>query len=1335
MRQQPSLPYPNLAHALATARERAGIATQSELASVLGVTQQSVSRWEAGSHRPRPVQLAALASILALRTADLVVLAGYEQPAVESLASSLPVDRLDAFTFELFTAALAKCVFPGSMVRRVGEQGHAQGGADIAVDLPDGKRIDLQCKRVSRFGPGEVRRAVAAHKRASDKKIIVLSRVASPQAAEEVSRHPDWGLWDKDDLTRMFRHDLSAADQASVVDVFFRHHRRALLGRDELGAWLTAETFFRPFASRRKPLSHEWRLVGRDRELASLLSASAAAPACLLVGAGGIGKSRLLKEFAARVAEAEPATVLRFLDRDSDPTRADLEALGPGPKYIIVDDGHDRERLGLLFAFASTAEDQARLVVATRPYAAERIRRDAAAYSVTDMPTVLLGAVDRPGLVALAEEVLAEHGSNLSWAGEIVDQSGASPLATALFARGAARDGSPPELARASADVRDLTASKFAGVLLGELGHGKNANLNRDVLEIVALVQPFHPEDPGLLKLLNDLKDIRPAAAERSIRELIEGGVIFRRGGRHRLMPDLLGDYLVEKSCVDAAGGLSRFARDALGAMPPALLPNALVNLGRLDWRRSGGDPVGGQLLAEVWASFASIKEEGDPRLEAAKRVAVYQPRQALDLVGRLIRRTRLSPSLADILRGVAHHHEHLQGACDLLWRLGRDDTRELGPHPGHPLRILSEAAGYAPHKPRRHNEEVLAFALKLMDDPANWRGAHTPLTLLEPLTRLEGETTRSTARVLTFTPFKMNYDAVRPIRETIIGRVLELLGYPDIVVARRAACFLQPLLHGPIGIFDTAPSPDLVLACEAEFCRTLRGVGRKISGNVSPAVLLVIARTVAGLARRGAGPVAREARAVLRRVPDSLDFRVLAALGNGSGIYLRDRDPDLWHAELQTWLAGVAAELRQAHPGQERCRSALEAGIRTLVDAGEDVSAHQLAVPLLDKDSDLQRAIVEDALARPDSLTRGCVGIAIAMLFSGDPKEGRALARRLLDSGDESLARAVTGAYHNLPGRPSAEDVAIMRRLMASGPGVVPDAAGAVASWRDAGPEERIGLLLEARVDSVAVADRLAMVVGGTDPSLLDHLRPGDAERILAWLEPLPALDGFWVDGLLSKLSYRFPFEVAGFLMRRVERASATGSYRFRAANSGPYGHTRLRFLDCPEAQAILDRVWAWLLDSQERDHVFRHAAAGVFEAMFLHDVDKVVELFDGRVASAEEGELRMMGTVLHNADSEFVFSRFAFVERLLERREELDPGSANRATGDFFASALSGVHSGVPGEPMPKDLQLRDLAAGVMERLSRASAAYPLYQAIHENACRNISRALAEGEELDAG
>jgi transcriptional regulator with XRE-family HTH domain len=57
-------------------REELGLA-QSDVARVLGVTQQTVSRWERGLDVPPAVRVAPLAQLLEMAASDLLRLAGY----------------------------------------------------------------------------------------------------------------------------------------------------------------------------------------------------------------------------------------------------------------------------------------------------------------------------------------------------------------------------------------------------------------------------------------------------------------------------------------------------------------------------------------------------------------------------------------------------------------------------------------------------------------------------------------------------------------------------------------------------------------------------------------------------------------------------------------------------------------------------------------------------------------------------------------------------------------------------------------------------------------------------------------------------------------------------------------------------------------------------------------------------------------------------------------------------------------------------------------------------------------------------------------------------------
>ena len=75
-----------------------------------------------------------------------------------------------------------------------------------------------------------------------------------------------------------------------------------------------------------------------------------AARVVFLVGAGGSGKSHVLKQAIEQYEAASKGTTIRFLSRTAEATKKSLEELGTKPALLIVDDAHDRTDLPQLFS-------------------------------------------------------------------------------------------------------------------------------------------------------------------------------------------------------------------------------------------------------------------------------------------------------------------------------------------------------------------------------------------------------------------------------------------------------------------------------------------------------------------------------------------------------------------------------------------------------------------------------------------------------------------------------------------------------------------------------------------------------------------------------------------------------------------------------------------------------------------------------------------------------------------------------------------------------------------------------------------------------------------------
>ncbi len=1324
-----------LGQAIASGRLAAGFEKQADLALRLGVSQQSVSRWEAGTHRPKQAQIVDIAALLSLNANDLMSLAGYTATAYTAArVEPLPVDRLDPETFEIFCADLIQMISDSEVtVRRLGSQGHDQGGLDIEATTADGKVAGFQCKRAIQFGPAEVRNVVESVSRKCDTYTLILSRVVSPQAADAIKRFPGWEIWDKDDLSRLFRTELSDDQKGRLIDIYFKGQRRALAGLDEAGPWLSVEEFFRPFEGRDKPFSHAWGLIARIQEVQALVDFARSAETVLLLSApGGMGKSKLLRDACTELAQAAPGFTVRFLSPASDADRKSLQALGAGAKLLVIDDAHDRDKIGELLQFATNPANLTKIILATRPYAIARLKNQAAAFGLVEVQHLALAPLARDDLERLACQVLPKTFSNPETAHQLVDFAGQSPLVITMAARVLASERLAFESIKDQAVFRNVILSRFDKVIVGDLGVAGADRLHRDVLEVLALVQPFHIDDPQLLQMLYDLGGVKGEDSAVVLRRFLEGGVIFKRGPNYRLMPDVLGDYVLDEACITASGRLSPFAQKAITVVPDKLVTNLLVNLGRMDWRRSDGKTEGSDLLAEIWRSFDVIDNEWDARLDAIKSVAVYQPTQALQFIRRQVLRGQTFRCLPDILRNIAYSRVAFNEVLELLWMLGRDDPSQTNSNTSHAIRVITDLASYDIRKPMFFSQGVLDFGLTLCDDLQAWTSKATPLDLLRPLMSLEGLHHSSNRLSFSVSPFLVDYTVVKPYRARIIDKVLELLAQPTVRIAFEAASFIGVATQAPIGMMGQSADRDQIEAYYAEFVTTLDRVRAVMGAGIHPVAAAQVVQKVAWYSKKHRPDMGKAARAVLKAVPDTIDYVIRElAFGKVWDRFLDD-NVDTYEERVNRFIRERGAKIVAAYPSAMERLEAVEEALDDLAEAGADAQTHFIIHQMCRDDKAFSEALCGIALTEPDRRIAQHVSTALGLLLYIDADRCRYWAARFLDADIKSLAFAVARAYTHREGTPTTEDIATLQQLLGhADPDVAGAAIHAVAYWRDMPAAQRLALLIEANFsDRSQSADDAALALIGTGrDNDLQSLPADQIVRFLNKLDEVKELDGHWIDKLLSAFSLYYPFETLAFFMRRVERSAADDDLRMRVANHGPYRQENLKFLESPDYPEIARTLWCWL-SVHAGDRKFEYAAADFFEAALGHDTAAVAEFFSAWLDTATPEELSLMAMLLRQAEPDFVFEQSSFVFRFLERCRDAGTKVWERAVSYLSGATMSGMREGTPGEPMPRDLADRDRATAILNRLSKMSPAFELYDSIRRHAEANINHTRAEAE-----
>jgi transcriptional regulator with XRE-family HTH domain len=1332
-------PYAEFGALLSQLRQKAGIALQSQLAELIRTSQQTVSRWEAGSSRPRASQIPLLAGVLRTESKELVAAAGYApKTTVASFDKPFPVDGLNPESFERFSQSVLEYLYPEAVVHAVGGQGHTQEGADIEVVFPDGTCHSFQCKRVLQFGPRDVDKAVADHTRQAAKKFILLSRIASPRTRAAVRQHPNWDIWDKEDISRRIR-TLPPERQLRLVATFFPEQRFALLGNTTEGRWQTIEEFFAPYMAVRGAFSHDWPLIGRADELAALLAKleDNQINVVLLTGTGGGGKSRIIKEAIERYQAAHKGIVVRFLSPTQEATGESLEELGEGEKLLVVDDAHDRGDLPVLFQYVAAPENNARLVVSLRPYGRDYVKFQAANFALAgaSISEVSLPALSLVQATELARQVLERFGGPTNEAESIARLTLDCSLATVIGAQVVATDRRHFELVKNEELFRSTLLGRFQDIVAGRIGTKADADLVRKALRVLALVQPFYPEDQTILQVVATVEGIEAHDVSRLIRALIEAGVLFRRGGRFRLSPDLLADHIIEKACIGAGGLSTGFAEKVFAVAGDRYIEHVLLNLGKLDWRLANGRPSNSRLLDGIWSQLAPSTDYGDPHIKAVTAVAYFQPERALSFAEKLIRDGRYLRDLPELIKYASYTHDYTKRSCECLWELGKGDVRELNPHPGHAIRILSELCAVRPDKPLLFNEAVVDFGLSLLDRDDAWNQKYSPLDILRGILHPEGHTTEALGRHFAIKNFSINIEAVTTLRGKVVDALIHTLAHDNPRAAGLAARSLHEALRYPMNV--TAEEQQ---KWTADFVQTLDKVALSIrSGNVDPLVTIEVAHAISWHAHHGVEETSAAAHRILDSLPNSLEHRSLLALVDGYGrIIERYTNYEEHQKKWGEYLSALVADLLQAYPEAEALR-AFVAGLVAHIKAhhsGASSSPYVLYWRLITASLALARATLDDALAHEESPTRQFVATAVAKIAQDNRTDSIAYMRRFVESGSLDLQAAVGSAFSlfgptELP--LTVDETSILRKLLGANDAWVAHCA-VLAVRIIAKGDDNLAIDLLKGVDigiSHGLADDVFMNFAAESGGLLRALTVEDVDVFLERLMALPELEGHWIETFLAAVSARHATRLATFFMDRVDHAASKEDWDYRPCNYGPYGNVQLQFRKSPDFGLVLRQVSDWM--KSRDDLLFRERSAQLFDTMFKPFDEVLITSLQRWADIATQVDIRTISKILSEAHPTFVFEQLAFVIRFLERAKQFGRGVLDEAIGGLFRSAISGVRSGNIGEPTPKDLATKQGAEKALAELPRFSPAFGLYESIAKHAAWSIDMSVRDGEAFE--
>lgn len=1335
---------------LVQARLDTGIAGQVELAAALGVSQQTVSRWEQGKSRPRAPQIPALAAALNTDAARLLSAAGYANVSSDGVLPSLsrygldlpwPVDALPYETFERFCADLLDRLHgDAATVTRYGSQGHKQNGLDIDTVFSDGTRTTYQCKRQKNLGPTQIAKIVGDHTEPSDRKVILFSGIASPQAREKIKSYRDrgWTLWDREDITRRARLDLDKIDQLRLVDVYFPGQRRQLLGELEPSPWRRPEEFFAGMTATSsgnvQPWTYAWELIGRSKELEAMkhFAKMPGGRVMLLIGTGGGGKTRLLKSLCDAMSKEQQRVF--FLPRDVTVQPKDFEALGDEPKVLICDDAHDRDDLGQLTEYVADPSRQARLILSLRPYGRQHVDMQIRALRSEDSPLITLQPLNKDESERLAKQALDQFGGDRRHAERLAAYTRDCPLATVIGAK---------VLATGVMDAQFLgDESQFRGEFLHHIVNqtvtGVSSGLSepsvKTVLATIAMLQPIRDDDHELIEGLAQLAHTSRHEVVQILKRLHDASVLYKRGYESRLIPDLMGDFLIEEQGVSA--------EEVFDHVPDRYAEQILLNQGRLDWRRSNGDTDRSQILDPLWSRLLKKFPAGQSYLRAAAAVAFYQPKQALAFAHRMIEEGQRDELLAQIARNASmgRGFDHMAAACELLWQLGQNDIQPANQEPSHGIRVLSEMASPMPGKPIGYIEQIVAYGLELLRYPEAWTGAHTPLEFLSGVLATEGHTTEGNNREIRMQAFFVSQEGMAPLRRQVIDACINLLSDADVARATKAAEALGSALRFPMGLFGATVDQAIRKSWDGDFSQTLHDILQKLETGIVPATVAVkLASNVRWHAQHGTDEQKVLAERIMTFPGRDLRSRTILRLMDGWGHLTAAPGRDSWQENLQG-LQAFAQDLLKQFTSPEalytflhECLGEIQASKTT------DASSHMLLQHLVEASTPFARSLLDYAQPHnsPDPMILPHIGVALAALMRAAPEDAYAMFQTFLASDDQRYVRAVAETYcrHQPTGNYTPADRQTLKVLVLSTDPVTQRiVASALFNVARKDYDLAVELLIAADFDASPEATHdYLMWLSGNDQIPFHRLTEEHIKALLNKLEKREDISDYWILAFLKKVLNSHRDIGVQFFKSRMLRAARREDWVYRPIPWGTTNEVSPDLAVTPDTDRLLRELFQWAVEQEEAGSSVL-PWFGDFIKFLFGTLDESLRGFVlGWASSATQIEIDVLTCVLREVPHDFIFTNSNFVRDLLRTAKFVGNEAMKKVSSALYASSFSGVRQGAPGKPFPRDLMVRDEATKLMESMGRFDPAYKLYEHVRESALRDIERQLEEGKRMD--
>jgi len=1270
------------------------------------------------------------------------------EPPVTPRSGQLPLHQLPWNVFESFCCALLNLHAPGFTFEHYGKQGDTQKGIDIFGHGQDGTRWVAQCKQVERFGPRHAKDAVEAMTFQADRYLLLLSCEATSGVRDVIHEKPGWALWDVKDISWKVRDLPPQKARRLVAQYFGAAWCEGFLGLTGSSALLAPSDYFARLLDETQLFHQAWPLVGREMLLDALDGLLGKAhDAALLRGRGGIGKTKVLYEWARRVSERTPQTQIFFFDPQLAENGYLADELPAEPCVLVVDDAHAARNLDQVLAVARR-RPLLKLLLTCRPQASAELRSrlSRADFDLHKILDLEIPPLPKEEVLVLAQQGLGEECAHL--AGKLSAISADSPLATVVGAKLVSERGLDPRLLSSDKNFKQQLFRSFEEIIVGEVSTLVERRLCQRLLQLLSALSPFDLGDIFLPQQASEFLEIDEETFRKALEALVEAGALLRTDNLLRITPDLLAEHIFQAACVDK--GQSTGYAEKVFAQFAGLCPERLaLNLAVLSWRlrETKEEPPG--FLNGPWSEIKRILQTGSNHdrqfaLRLVVAAAYHEPRRALECVEQLFHalyaaRSDASQPLPSKLQEqaftalwlVLEASESLARRClDLIWQVGWDDPRPVHMERmhDHGVSVLFQIARYRPERSADRYGLVLDAIERWLKQPDVFERLHSPLMILQGIFQKQINLFSSNGDDFHIRPAFADAARMGPVRARALALVRQCARSGEPRAVRAAAECLRRALRNPSATFGEEPlKPEQWIPEQLEIIQILEQLVTELHEPICHHVL--VNTLYPAITEPMDERVFERTLAFISAVPDVFELRLVRVLSldllNSSVGRRVPKQVSVRWPPAKEILPEVVREFLERFPApatgyahlQERT-SLIEQAQRIRASAETFVKALAQAAP------SYMQGFCEHALAQKSSSLDPFLPGALRVLRQQSFSWYLSTVRGLMASGTPRLRALVASSYASAGmAVPSGEvlnleeeELRTLRALLAD---EQPEIRNTTVFWLKVLGAARDPWL----VDVLAKFD-----VGGGDTSLASnlcgvlnvlHARGGiPSERLGIFLRklipirscPLGSIQGFLADVangpadnqvfdlVLSRIQFLETKSVADFEPFPLERNSALLQVLGTRERSDSYLQAVLaRFSGATAAQR------RWL--------------AELFNALSSHcGSPESLSLLREHAHQGDASTLDAVASILSHAPVDFVFDQFELTCRLVERANLLGAPCAQAFMHRLLQRAVLGVKEGDGRSSVPQGKERLKRARDCRSSLRLGSGAYPFYSQLCE-------------------